>query len=86
MPSRTRPPECRGLAAVVMIVLLLVSTTMGIIVKTVPQINVLVVGFPIRIAVGVLVLGLSMTYMKEIFLGLVDRMGRHCAEVLLALS
>ncbi len=74
------------IAAPCLIVLLLVSTTMGIIVKTVPHINVLVVGFPIRIAVGVLVLGLSLTYMKEIFLGLLDQMGRHCAEVLAALS
>lgn len=72
-------------AAPCILVLLLVSATMGVIVKTVPQINVLVVGFPLRIAVGLLTLGLSLTFFREIFLaslqGLESRFGRLLAAL-----
>jgi flagellar biosynthetic protein FliR len=55
------------IAAPVIIVLLLVNVAMGFVVKTVPQINILVVGFPITIAVGLGVLGLSLSFYGQIF-------------------
>ena len=39
--------------------LLLTDLAMGLVARTVPQMNVLVVGFPIKIATGVLVLAVS---------------------------
>ncbi|MEZ4388746.1 MAG: flagellar biosynthetic protein FliR [Candidatus Krumholzibacteriia bacterium] len=56
-------------AAPVTLVLLLVSAAMGVIVKTAPQIHVLVVGFPVKIAVGLAVLGSSLVF----FRGVVER-------------
>ncbi len=73
------------IAAPVVIVLLLVSATMGVIVKTVPQINVLVVGFPIKIGVGLLMIGLSMVFFKQVVVGLLLGMEGKLDAVLLAL-
>ncbi len=56
-------------AAPVALVLLLVSAAMGVIVKTAPQIHVLVVGFPVKIATGIFVLGATLVY----FGGVVER-------------
>ncbi|MBW2092543.1 MAG: flagellar biosynthetic protein FliR [Deltaproteobacteria bacterium] len=52
-------------------VLFLTKVSMGIIAKTVPQMNVLFVGLPLYIMVGLLVFGLSLTFfptiLKEVF-------------------
>lgn len=61
-------------AAPVILVLLLVSVSMGFVVKTVPQINILVVGFPIKIAVGLAVLGMSLTFFNQVFGSFIGRM------------
>lgn len=50
------------IAAPTIAVLMLYNASLGIIAKTVPQINLLIVGFPVRIAIGMLVVGLSMTF------------------------
>ncbi|MBD3221095.1 hypothetical protein GF314_07600 [bacterium] len=57
------------IAAPVTLVLLLVSATMGVIVKTAPQIHVLVVGFPVKIAVGMLAVSSALL----MFRGIVER-------------
>jgi len=49
-------------AAPVVAVLMLYNASLGIIAKTVPQINLLIVGFPVRIALGMIVVGLSMVF------------------------
>jgi len=60
--------------------LLLVSAALGVVVKTLPQVNILVVGFPIKIAVGLAVLGLSLAYFNQVFgallRGLEGQLGR----------
>jgi len=73
------------IAAPCVMVLLLVSATMGVIVKTVPQINVLIVGFPIRIAAGLMTFGLSLVFFKEIFLSTVAGMEQRLVRLLTAL-
>jgi len=50
------------IAAPTIAVLMLYNASLGIIAKTVPQINLLIVGFPIRIALGMIVVGLSMSF------------------------
>ncbi len=74
------------IAAPVVLVLLLVSASMGVIVKTVPQINVLVVGFPVKIGVGIITLGLSLVFFKDVTLGLYEALDDQLARVLLAMS
>ncbi|MFN2370539.1 MAG: flagellar biosynthetic protein FliR [Candidatus Krumholzibacteriia bacterium] len=70
------------IAAPVAVVLLLVSSAMGVIVKTAPQINVLVVGFPIKIAVGLVTLGLSLVFFRDATLGLFGGLDEQLSRVL----
>ncbi|RKZ19714.1 hypothetical protein DRQ50_01485 [bacterium] len=73
------------IAAPVVVVLLLVSASMGVVVKTVPQINVLVVGFPVKIAVGLVTLGLSMVYFRDMALMMFSGLEDRLAQILLAM-
>jgi flagellar biosynthetic protein FliR len=73
------------LAAPVVVVLLLVSSAMGVIVKTAPQIHVMVVGFPIQIAVGLFTLGASLVIFKDFVIGLFAANGGLLERLLLAL-
>ena len=73
-------------AAPVAVVLLLVSTAMGVIVKTAPQIHVLVVGFPVKIAVGLFVLGTSLVHFRGVVERSVAATGDLIARVLAALA
>lgn len=60
------------LAAPVTIVLLLVNATLGVLARTIPQLNVFVVGFPVNIGAGLIVLGASLPFA---FRFLVERFG-----------
>jgi len=53
------------IAAPGLIILLMVSLLMGVIARTVPQINILIVGFPIKIGVGLVTIGFSMLYFSD---------------------
>ena len=54
--------------------LLFASVVLGLIARTVPQINIFIVGFPLKIAVGLIGLGLSMPifcfFLRRIFEGI----------------
>lgn len=62
------------LAAPVMLALLFANVAMGVIARTVPQINIFMMGFPVTIAVGLLVLGISMplvvVFMQKLMVGM----------------
>ena len=73
-------------AAPVIAASLLVSVAMGFIVKTVPQFNILVAGFPVKIAVGLLALGLSLTYYGQVMGHLLAQMGDDLGRLLAALQ
>lgn len=49
-------------AAPVMIALLLTNAALGILARTIPQLNVFVVGFPVTVGVGLVVLGGSLPF------------------------
>lgn len=55
------------ITAPVFVTLFVTSIVMGIIARLVPQINVLIVGFPLKIAAGLGMLMLSMTYFYNVF-------------------
>jgi flagellar biosynthetic protein FliR len=74
------------MAAPIVIVLLLVSASMGVVLKTVPQLNVLVVGFPIKIAVGLIVLGLSLVYFRTLVLSMLTGLEGQLAGLLQAMT
>lgn len=50
------------LAAPIMVAILLANIAMGVLARTVPQLNVFIVGFPITITLGLTILALSMPY------------------------
>jgi flagellar biosynthetic protein FliR len=52
--------------------LLLVSVSMGLMAKAAPQVNLLVMGFPISIAVALVILILCMPFLVEAFAGVID--------------
>ena len=55
-----------AIAAPVIGVLLLTSMGLGILARTVPQMNVFIVGFPIKIAAGILGIVLSLPFVMEV--------------------
>lgn len=57
------------IASPVMLALLLTDTALGIIARTVPQMNVFIVGFPLKIAIGLFVVGLSLPVFAYVFQG-----------------
>ncbi|MCP4633559.1 MAG: flagellar type III secretion system protein FliR [candidate division Zixibacteria bacterium] len=54
-------------AAPAMVTLFLTSLALGIIARTVPQMNVFIVGFPLKIGVGLLILGSGLSYFGNLF-------------------
>jgi len=66
------------IGAPVVAMLLMTSIGFGLIARTVPQINILIVGFPIKIAVGLIGIGLTLPVfariMGSIFLNFGDRL------------
>lgn len=73
-------------SAPVVLVLMLVTAAMGVIVKTTPQIHVLVVGFPVKIAIGILVLGSSLAYFGSVVTGALATTGELLSRLLSALA
>ena len=52
--------------APVLIALLLSNATLGILARAVPQLNIMVVGFPVNVGVGLLMLGAMMPFMYRL--------------------
>jgi len=70
------------IAAPTIAVLMLYNASLGIIAKTVPQINLLIVGFPVRIALGLIVVGLSMTFFLPYLSSAFDLMIRNVYSIM----
>jgi len=62
------------IAAPGIIILLMITVLMGVIARTVPQINILIVGFPLKIGVGLVVIGASMIYFTDEVVRLLEAM------------
>ena len=64
------------IAAPIFIVMFMVDFTLGMLAKTVPQLQILVVGFPVKITLGLMAIGLAMramaSYILTIFEGYRD--------------
>lgn len=73
------------LAAPVTVILILTQVALGIIARTVPQVNVLMTSFPLTIGLGLIFLGLSLELMLPYLQGLFDESGRELSTVLLPL-
>ncbi|HXJ35884.1 MAG TPA: flagellar biosynthetic protein FliR [Candidatus Eisenbacteria bacterium] len=60
------------IAAPVLVTLLLVNGTLGVLARTIPQLNVFAVGFPVNVGVGLLVLGASLPLTVRFLAGRFD--------------
>jgi flagellar biosynthesis protein FliR len=70
------------LAAPVVIVLLIVELAMGLLTRSVPSLNIMVIGFPVRLLAGLLALGAAIAAVPA----LVKSTAPHLAELALALA
>ncbi len=57
------------LAAPVMATMLLLNVALGLIARTVPQMNVFIVGFPVQIALGLFMIGVGLPVFYQVFRG-----------------
>lgn len=62
-------------AAPVIAVLFFTSVALGLIARTVPQMNIFIVGFPVKIAIGLLGVGFSLPLLSYLLRNLFQRMG-----------
>jgi flagellar biosynthetic protein FliR len=64
------------IAAPVLVVLLLVNGGLAVLARTIPQANVLAVGLPANVGVGLLVVGASLPFTIRFLVGRFDELGR----------
>ncbi len=60
------------IAAPLLALVFLQSLAMGFIAKTVPQLNILSLGFPLRILLGIAIIALGLTIISEVVMGEID--------------
>lgn len=73
-------------AAPVIAVLLFTSVALGLIARTVPQMNIFIVGFPIKIAIGLLGVGFSLPLLSVMLRNLFQRMGEDIIVLMKLMS
>lgn len=74
------------MSAPIIATLFLVTIALGITGKTVPQMNIFVVGFPIKIAVGFIVLVVTMGVMVGVMQKLIEMMIVHLRDLMVLLG
>lgn len=73
------------LAAPVLILVLLVNATLGALAKLIPQLNVMVVGFPINVAAGLFILAAAQPFSMRVLETAFGNLGRSLGAVIGAL-
>ena len=73
-------------SAPIMATLFLMYVSLGIIARTVPQMNVFLVGFPVSIAIGLSVLALSLPFFASLFIKLMGTLRRDIFELVRILT
>jgi flagellar biosynthetic protein FliR len=71
------------IAAPAMVTLFLTSLSLGIIARTVPQMNVFIVGFPLKIAAGLLILAAGLPYFGSMFSKVLASMESNLSTLIL---
>ena len=73
-------------AAPVIAVLLFTSVALGLIARTVPQMNIFIVGFPIKLAIGLLGVGFSLPLLSVMLRNLFQKMGEDIIVLMKLMS
>ena len=63
------------LAAPIMIALFLSNLCLGVVARTVPQVNILMIGFPVNIGLGLILFGFTLSNLSPFLMGLTKRIG-----------
>ncbi len=63
------------IAAPVFVILLLVNGGLGVLARTIPQLNAFAVGFPVNVGVGLVVVGASLPFSMRFLTGQFDALG-----------
>jgi len=74
------------LSAPIMMVMIVTTFALGIIAKTMPQMNVFIVGMPLKIGVGLLLITVTLPTMLNFFAGMVRRMYQDIWTLLLRMA
>ncbi len=74
------------IASPVMLALFLTDTALGVVARTVPQMNVFIVGFPLKIAIGLLVVGLTLPIFAYVFQGSVARLQDSLSGLIVSIA
>lgn len=72
--------------APVIVSLLLVSVALGLVARTVPQMNIFIVAMPVKIVIGLLFLGLSLPYLADYLHRLFGSLDTHLPVLLRAMG
>ena len=70
------------ISAPIMMALFLVSVALGVLARTVPQMNILVVGFPVQLAAGLGVLIASLPLFYQLISKMIHALARHLAALI----
>jgi len=62
------------IAAPIMAILFFISVGLGLVARTVPQMNVFIVGFPLQIGVGLFMVGLSVSFFSIVVQGQIEQL------------
>ncbi|MBD3180034.1 MAG: flagellar biosynthetic protein FliR [Candidatus Latescibacteria bacterium] len=70
------------IASSLMVLLLLITASLGIIARTVPQINIFFIGLPLRLLVGLIGLSISIPFVSRALVGLFRKIPEDLARVM----
>lgn len=73
------------LGAPCIVTLFLLDVSLGIVARTVPQMNIFIVGFPLKISVGLFMLGISMPIVGYVFSKLLQGLNTNLNHLILAM-
>jgi flagellar biosynthesis protein FliR len=68
--------------APVMIALIIVDAAFGVVTKVVPQMNVFAVGFPAKMIIGLTLIGASLPFVSNFFIGELQNSVAHALQAL----
>lgn len=74
------------LGAPIIVSMLLANVIMGFMARSIPQMNVFIVGFPFTIGLGLILLVIGMPHLMEAMTGMIDTYGRQVFEFLKILA
>ena len=73
------------LGAPCIVTLFLLDVSLGIVARTVPQMNIFIIGFPLKIGVGLFMLGISFPIFGYVFTKLLQNLDTNLNQLIMAM-